>query len=91
MNPALVAFAGTHTLLGRVTAGLLLDRFILSPLLGAPADSSTVHTSVPDPVIVPLLQESALSVADEPVPAVPAPLRVITDESVVAELLAMPI
>ncbi len=35
MNPALVAPAGTVTVFGTVTAELLLDRFTISPPLGA--------------------------------------------------------
>ena len=88
MNPALVAFAGTVTVLGTVPAELLLDRLTLSPPLGAAAVSVTVHASVPDPVMVPLLQYSALNAA-EPVPVVPVPLRLITAVPLVEELLVM--
>jgi hypothetical protein len=87
VNPALVAFAGTVTVLGTVTAELPLDRFTLSPPLGAAAVSVTVHASVPDPVMVPLLQYSALNAA-ELVPIVPVPLRVITGVAVVEESVA---
>ena len=86
VNPALVAFAGTVTVLGTVTAELLLDRFTLSPPLGAAAVSVTVHASVPDPVMVPLLQYSALSAVGA---AVPVPLRLITAVPLVEELLVM--
>jgi hypothetical protein len=88
VNPALVAFASTVTVLGTVTAELLLDRLTLSPPLGAAAVSVTVHASVPDPVMVPLLQYSALSAA-ELVPVVPVPLRLITAVPLVEELLVM--
>jgi hypothetical protein len=88
VNPALVAFAGTVTVLGTVTAELLLDRLTLMPPLGAAAVSVTVHASVPDPVMVPLLQYSALSAA-ELVPVVPVPLRLITAVPLVEELLVM--
>jgi hypothetical protein len=65
------------TLLGTVTAALLLDRFTFSPPLGAEAVSPTVQASVPDPVMAPLLQDNALNAAG-PGPVVPAPLRLIT-------------
>ena len=61
VKSVLVAFPGTITVLGTVTAELLLDRLTISPSLGAEAVSVTVHTSVPDPVIVPLPQYSALT------------------------------
>jgi hypothetical protein len=86
VNPKLVAFAGTVTVLGTVTAELLLDRLTLSPPLGAAAVSVTVHASVPDPVMVPLLQYSALSAAGA---AVPVPLRLTTAVLLVDELLVM--
>ena len=87
VNPALVAFAGTVTVLGTVTAELLVDRFTLSPPFGAAAVSVTVHASVPDPVMTALLQLSALN-AVEPVPVVPVPLREITGVAVVEESVA---
>jgi hypothetical protein len=88
VNPALVEFAGTVTVLGTVTAALLLVRFTISPSLGAAAVSVTVHASVPDPVMAPLLHESALNAAD-PAPVVPVPLRLITGAPVAGELLAI--
>jgi hypothetical protein len=88
VNPALVAFAGTVTVLGTVTAELLLDKFTVSPSLGAEAVRVTVQASVPDPVMIPLLQDSALSAA-ELVPVVPVPLRLITAVPIVDELLVM--
>jgi len=86
VNPTPVAFAGMVTVLGIVTAELLLDRFTLSPPLGAAAVSVTVHASVPDPAMTPLLQDSALNAA-EPVPVVPVPFRVTTGVPVVEELV----
>ena len=86
VNPTLVAFAGTVTVLGTVTAELLLDRLTVSPSLGAEAVSVTVHASVPDPVMTPLLQYSALSAAGA---AVPVPLRLTTAVLLVDELLVM--
>ena len=88
VNSALIAFAGTVTMAGTVTAELLLDRFTVSPSPEAGAVSVTVHASVPDPVMALLLQYSALNAA-VPVPVVPVPLRVITGVAVVEELLAI--
>jgi hypothetical protein len=85
VNPALVAPAGTVTVLGTVTAELLLDRFTLRPPLGAEALSVTVQASVPNPVIAPLLQDSALNAAGT---AVPEPLRLITIVPLLEALLA---
>ena len=86
VNAALVAFAGTVTLAGTVTAVLLLDRLTTSPPLAADAFSVTVQASVPDPVMEPLLQEMPLNAAGT---AVPVPLRVITAAAPVEELLLM--
>jgi hypothetical protein len=86
VNPALVAFTGTVTVLGTVTAELLLDRFTVSPSLGAEAVRVTVQASVPDPVMAPLLQYSALNAVGG---AVPVPLRPITAVPFVDELLVM--
>lgn len=83
VNPALVAFAGTVTVAGIVTAALLLDRLITRPPLAAAAFSVTVQASVPAPVIDVLLQESAVSTG------VPVPLRPIIVVALVEELLAM--
>ena len=88
VNPILVAFAGTSTAAGTVTASLLLVKLTLKPPLGAAALSVTVQASVPDPVMDALLQESALNAA-KPDPIVPVPLSVITVEWAVAELLAI--
>jgi len=85
VNPAPDAFAGTITADGTVTAPLLLDKLTLIPPLPAVEVSATVQVSVPDPVMDPLLQESVLNAAEPE----PVPLRVITDESVVEELLAI--
>jgi hypothetical protein len=86
VNPALVAFTGTVIVAGTVTAALLLERIMLSPPLAAAEVSVTVQASVPDPVMDPLLQESALnSVGVE----VPVPLRTITAVPLVEELLLM--
>jgi hypothetical protein len=84
---ALVALAGTVTVAGRVTAASLLERLTFSPPLPAAALRVTVQTSVPEPVIEPLAQESALSVAGATGAAVPVPLRLITADGLVAELL----
>jgi hypothetical protein len=87
---ALVALAGTVTVAGRVTAASLLWRLTFSPPLPAAALRVTVQASVPEPVIEPLAQESALSVPDRIGTigaAVPVPLRLITADGLVAELL----
>lgn len=62
-NAALVAFAGTVTLAGTVTTELLLERFTLSPPVGAAALNVTVQGSEACPAKDALLQEIALSVA----------------------------
>jgi hypothetical protein len=80
----LVALAGTVTVAGRVTAALLLESLTLSPPLPAAALRVTVQASVPEPVVEPLEQESALSVAGT---RVPVPLRLITADGFVDELL----
>jgi hypothetical protein len=81
---ALVALAGTVTVAGSVTAASLLERLTFSPPLPAAALRVTVQASVPEPVIEPLEQESALSV---PGTTVPVPLRLITADGFVEELL----
>jgi hypothetical protein len=89
VNPALVAFAGTITVLGSVADELLLDKLTVSPLVGAAAVSVTVHASVPAPVMTALLQESALNPAEpEPEPAVPVPLRATTGVALAEESVA---
>ena len=87
---ALVALAGTVTVAGRVTAALLLERLKFSPPLPAGALRVTVQASVPEPVIEPLAQERALSVPGAigaTGAAVPVPLRLITADGLVTELL----
>ena len=81
---ALEALAGTVTVAGRVTAALLLERLTLSPLLPAAALRVKVQASLPEPVIELLEQESALSM---PGTTVPVPLRLITADGFVEELL----
>ncbi len=61
VNPTRVAFAGTVTVAGTVTAALLLARLTLKPPLPAAEVSVTVQPSLPDPVMDLLLQESALN------------------------------
>jgi hypothetical protein len=82
MNPALVAPAGTVTVTGTMTAGLLLARLAVSPPLGAAAFSVTVQASVADPVRALLVQFNELNVVVPTVVAVP--LRPIT---IVASLI----
>ena len=88
MNPALLAFAGTMTEAGTVTAALVLDRLTLRPPPGAAAFSVTVQASVTEPVKDALLQESALNAAVV-VPVVPVPFRVMAIAALVEELLVM--
>ena len=83
----LVALAGTVTVAGSVTAASLLERLTLCPPLPAAALRVTVQKSVPEPVIELLAQESALSVLGASGAAVPVPLRLITADGLVAELL----
>jgi hypothetical protein len=68
VNPALLAFAGTITVVGTVAVVVLLARLTLKPPLPAAAVSVTVQLSLPAPVNDALLQESALN---DPTPAVP--------------------
>ena len=63
VKPTMIAFAGTFTEAGTVTAGLLLDRLTLKLPPGAAAFIVTVQASVPDPKMDPLPQESALNPA----------------------------
>jgi hypothetical protein len=79
-----VELAGTLTVAGSLTAASLLERFTISPPLGAAVLRVTVQASVPAPLIEPLVQERALSV---PGAAVPIPLRLITAFGLVVELL----
>jgi hypothetical protein len=66
---------------GTVTAGLLLPRFTVSPPVGHAAFVVTVQLSVPAPVIVPLVQLSALSLGT------PLPPSLILFKALSAELL----
>ena len=87
---ALVALAGTVTVAGSLTAALLLERLKFSPPLPAGALRVTVQASEPAPVIEPLAQENALSVPGTigaTGAAVPVPLRLITADGLVTELL----
>jgi hypothetical protein len=84
---ALEALAGTVTVAGKVTAASLLERLTFNPPLPAAALSVTVQASVPEPVIELLAQESALSVPGTIGADVPVPLRLITADGLVAELL----
>lgn len=63
LNPALVAFAGTITEAGTLTAVSLLDRATVSPPLGAAPVRLTVSGTVPDPVIEEPLQDNELKAA----------------------------
>jgi P pilus assembly chaperone PapD len=61
VKPALVAFAGTVTVAGSVTAALLLARLTLSPPLGAAAVSVTVQASSTHPVVDVVVQVSVFN------------------------------
>ena len=65
----LVAFAGTVTVAGNVTAALLLERLTPCPLADAEF-SFTVQTSVADPIAVALLQENALNAGPPAAPLI---------------------
>jgi hypothetical protein len=86
VNPALLALAGTTTVAGTTTAALLLAKDTLNPPLPAGPLSVTVQASLPAPVMVALLQDSALKVAAT---AVPVPVRPITVVPLVEEVLWM--
>jgi hypothetical protein len=68
----LVEFAGTVTVAGTVTSGLLLERFAVKPPDGAAAFSVTVQLSVPAPVTEALVQAILLNNATA-VPPCPDP------------------
>jgi hypothetical protein len=61
VKPALVAFAGTVTVAGMMTAVLLLDRFTLTPPTGAAADNVTVQAFCAEPVADAMLHVSAFN------------------------------
>src|SRR5580692_8288232 len=61
----LVALAGTVTVAGKTTAALLLERLTLSPPIPATPLRFTVQELVAPPVIEPLVQANAESVAGE--------------------------
>ncbi len=85
VNPAVVAFAGTETVAGAVTAVLLLERFTIRPPVGAGPDNVTVQASVPAPVKDVAEQERALTVPD----GTPVPFSEIFAVPFVEELLTM--
>jgi hypothetical protein len=87
VNVVLVAFAGTVTVAGSVTAELLLAKPTLSPPLPAAAFRVTVQVSVPDPVIEVLVQLSAFNAADAE--DVPVPLRLTAVEVPLRPLLLL--
>ena len=78
---AVVAPAATLTVLGTVTALLLLARLTENPPVAAAAFRVTVQESVPAPVKDPLVQLSALSTGT------PVPLRLTAVEVPLEELL----
>lgn len=80
VNPTLVAFAATATVVGTETAELLLDKLKLRLPLGAAAARVTVQASVPEPMKNRLLQDRALNATGASLAAVPIPLRLTTAE-----------
>lgn len=86
VKPVLVAFAGTTTVAGTVTAVLLLLSPTLTPPLPAGELSVTVQVSLPAPVRDALLQENPLNT---PATAVPVPLSPMIAVPSVDELLWM--
>jgi hypothetical protein len=82
-KPALVAPDATVTAAGTVTEEELLARFTVNPPLAAAAFRVTVQASVPAPVIDALVQEMAVKTG------VPVPLRAMTADAPVEELLAI--
>src|ERR1700683_5267412 len=87
VNPALAAPAGTVTEDGTVTALLLLARLTTRPPLPAAALRVTVQVSAADPIRALLLQLNELKFVV--LAAAPVPLRLITAELPVEELLVM--
>ena len=88
VKPALVAFAGTVTEAGTVTAVLLLVRLTVIPPPGAAPFSETMQESDPAPVIAELVHEIALRVAR------PVPLRLIVavpPEEALLEMVSVPV
>jgi hypothetical protein len=87
---ALVAPAATDTEAGTATAGSLLARFTVSPLLPAAAFNDTVQLSVDEPRIEAFVQVSELKVTvGAGGVVVPVPARLTTTGVSLAELLAI--
>lgn len=86
VNVALVASAGTVTVVGTDTAALLLARLTLRPPLGAAPVSVTMQASVADPVMDQLVQNSPSSFGVG-LRAVPVPVRLIAARGLVELLL----
>jgi hypothetical protein len=84
---ALVTSAATVTEDGTLTSGLLLARFTRKPPLGAAVLNVTVHVSVPEPMIEPLLHVSELNTGAGVFAAMPVPLKLIISVPFVAESL----
>lgn len=91
VKPVLVDPAGIVTVAGTVAAALLLDRLTVNPPLCAAAVKVSMHESVLVPVMLPLLQESALNagIGLPEEPDVPVPPRFTTAVDPVEELLLM--
>jgi hypothetical protein len=88
VNVALVAPAATVTLLGNVTALLLLASATVRPPVGAAPERVTVQASLSAPVIEVLLQETALTVGAT---EVPVPLRLTDALDALLEIANCPV
>jgi hypothetical protein len=86
-NPAEEALADMVTLPGTLTAPLLLERLTFIPPVGAGPLSVTVQSSEPAPATDALAQDRSLNIAVLAV--VPVPVRAITADGFVEELLVM--
>jgi hypothetical protein len=88
VKAVLVAVAGTVTELGTVTALLLLVMDTLTPPVGAEPDKLTVHESASDPVMVVLLQDTALT---DGTTVLPVPLRLTVALGALLEKVSCPV
>lgn len=82
VKPTLVAPLTTFAEAGTVTAELLLARFTVNPPVTAATLMVTVQASVPAPVMEEFAQESPVNTGT------PVPVRLITVDAPVEELLA---
>jgi hypothetical protein len=88
VNAADDAVAGTLTVLGTVTAELLLKSATLTPPEGAEPERLIVHASASDPMIEVLAHERPVTVGAT---VVPVPLRLTVTVGAVLETLSCPV